>query len=47
MLILLKSGLIFKVFKPLGMRVITRVMGLILLTLAVQFVINGVKEALR
>jgi len=46
MLILIKSGLIFRIFKPLGMRVITRVMGLILLTLAVQFVINGIKEAL-
>jgi multiple antibiotic resistance protein len=47
MLILIKSSLIFKIFKPLGMRVITRVMGLILLTLAVQFVINGIKEALK
>jgi len=47
MLILLKSGSIFKIFKPLGMKVITRVMGLILLTLAVQFVINGIMEALR
>lgn len=47
MLILLKSGSIFKIFKPLGMKVITRVMGLILLTLAVQFVINGIKEALK
>jgi multiple antibiotic resistance protein len=46
MLILIKSGSIFKIFKPLGMKVITRVMGLILLTLAVQFVINGIKEAL-
>jgi multiple antibiotic resistance protein len=47
MLILIKSGLIFKIFKPLGMKVITRVMGLILLTLAIQFVINGIKEALQ
>lgn len=47
MLILLKSDLIFKIFKPLGMKVITRVMGLILLTLAVQFVVNGAKEALK
>jgi multiple antibiotic resistance protein len=46
MLILIKSGSIFKIFKPLGMKVVTRVMGLILLTLAVQFVINGIKEAL-
>jgi multiple antibiotic resistance protein len=47
MLVLLKSDIIFKIFKPLGMKVITRVMGLILLTLAVQFVVNGVKEALK
>ena len=47
MLVLLKSDIIFKIFRPLGMKVITRVMGLILLTLAVQFVVNGVKEALR
>jgi len=47
MLILFKSDIIFKIFKPLGMKVITRVMGLILLTLAVQFVVNGIKEALK
>ena len=47
MLILLKSDIIFKIFKPLGMKVITRVMGLILLTLAVQFIVNGIKEALK
>ena len=46
MLILFKSGIIIKIFKPLGMKVITRVMGLILLTLAVQFVVNGIREAL-
>ena len=46
MFILFKSGIIIKIFKPLGMKVITRVMGLILLTLAVQFVVNGIKEAL-
>jgi multiple antibiotic resistance protein len=47
LVVLLKSDLIFKIFKPLGMKVITRVMGLILLTLAVQFVVNGIKEALK
>ena len=46
MLVLLKSDIIFKIFRPLGMKVITRVMGLILLTLAVQFVVNGIKDAL-
>jgi multiple antibiotic resistance protein len=47
MLILFKSDIIFKVLRPLGMKVITRVMGLILLTLSVQFIVNGVKEALK
>ncbi|MGB8658357.1 MAG: MarC family protein [Candidatus Zixiibacteriota bacterium] len=47
MVILVKSDFIFRIFKPLGMKVITRVMGLILLTLAVQFVVNGVKDALK
>ena len=47
LVVLLKSDLIFKIFKPLGMKVITRVMGLILLTLAVQFVVNGIKDALQ
>ena len=46
MVVLLKSDIIFKIFRPLGMKVITRVMGLILLTLAVQFVVNGIREAL-
>jgi multiple antibiotic resistance protein len=47
MLILFKSDIIFRIFRPIGMKVITRVMGLILLTLAVQFVVNGVREALK
>jgi multiple antibiotic resistance protein len=47
MLILVKSDIIFKLFKPLGMKVITRVMGLVLLALSVQFVVNGIKEALK
>jgi len=46
MLVLLKSDIIFKIFRPMGVKVITRVMGLILLTLAVQFVVNGIREAL-
>ena len=46
MLVLLKSDIIFRIFRPMGMKVITRVMGLILLTLAVQFVVNGIREAL-
>jgi multiple antibiotic resistance protein len=47
MVILFKSDIIFRIFRPIGMKVITRVMGLILLTLAVQFVVNGIKEALQ
>ncbi len=47
MVILVKSEVIFKLLKPMGMKVITRVMGLILLALSVQFVVNGIKEALK
>jgi len=47
MLILIKSDIIFRLFKPVGMKVITRVMGLVLLALSVQFVVNGIREALR
>jgi multiple antibiotic resistance protein len=47
MLILIKSDIILKLFRPLGMKVITRVMGLVLLALSVQFVVNGIKEALK
>jgi multiple antibiotic resistance protein len=47
MLILVRSGIIFKVLKPMGMKVITRVMGLVLLALSVQFIVNGIREALR
>lgn len=44
--ILLRSDLILKFLKPIGMKVITRIMGLLILALSVQFVINGIKEAL-
>ena len=47
MVILVKSDIIFKLLRPLGMKVITRVMGLILLALSVQFIVNGIKEALK
>jgi multiple antibiotic resistance protein len=47
MFILFKSDIIFKVLRPLGMKVITRVMGLILLTLSVQFIVNGIKDAFK
>ena len=44
--ILLKSDLLLKFLRPIGMKVITRIMGLLILALSVQFVINGIKEAL-
>lgn len=44
--ILLRSDLILKFLKQIGMKVITRIMGLLILALSVQFVINGIKEAL-
>jgi multiple antibiotic resistance protein len=47
MLILVRSDIIFRLLKPMGMKVITRVMGLVLLALSVQFVVNGIKEALK
>ncbi len=47
MIILVRSDLIFKLLKPMGMKVITRVMGLVLLALSVQFVVNGIREALK
>lgn len=46
LLILLKSDLLLKFLKPIGMKVITRIMGLLILALSVQFVINGIREAL-
>jgi multiple antibiotic resistance protein len=47
MFILVKSDIIFKLLKPLGMKVLTRVMGLVLLALSVQFIVNGIREALK
>ncbi len=47
MLILVRSDIIFRLLKPMGMKVITRVMGLVLLALSVQFVVNGIREALQ
>ena len=46
LIILLRSDLILKFLKPIGMKVITRIIGLLILALSVQFVINGIKEAL-
>ncbi|MDH4222812.1 MAG: NAAT family transporter [candidate division Zixibacteria bacterium] len=46
LLILLKSDLLLKFLRPIGMKVITRIMGLLILALSVQFVINGIREAL-
>jgi multiple antibiotic resistance protein len=47
MIVLVNSDIIFKLLKPLGMKVLTRVMGLVLLALSVQFIINGIREALK
>lgn len=45
-LILSKSGVVFKRLGKTGTKVIIRVMGLLLLSLAVQFIVNGVSEAI-
>lgn len=47
MIVLVKSDIIFRLLKPLGMKVLTRVMGLVLLALSVQFIVNGIREALK
>ena len=40
-----QSDRITKIFGVIGMKIATRVMGLLLMSLAVQFVVNGVKES--
>jgi multiple antibiotic resistance protein len=40
--VLLRSDLIFRFLRPVGTKVITRIMGLLLSAIAVQFVANGV-----
>jgi multiple antibiotic resistance protein len=44
-LILSKSGTVFKYFGRTGTMVAVRIMGLMLLSVAVQFIIGGIKEA--
>jgi multiple antibiotic resistance protein len=46
-IILAKSGKIFKLLGETGTKVIVRIMGLLLLAIAVQFVITGVSEAIK
>lgn len=43
--LLTKSEKITKAFGLIGMKIATRVMGLLLMALAVQFVVNGIKES--
>lgn len=40
-----QSDRITKIFGVIGMKIATRVMGLLLMSLAVQFIVNGVKES--
>jgi multiple antibiotic resistance protein len=46
-LILRNGDLVIRVLGTTGMRIIQRLMGLILLVIAVQFVINGTLSILR
>lgn len=43
--ILSKSNLIFKVLRRTGTKVITRIMGLILSAISIQFILSGISEA--
>lgn len=44
-ILLLQSERITKFFSPIGMKIVTRIMGLLLMSLAVQFIITGLKES--
>ncbi|MFH1663664.1 MAG: MarC family protein [archaeon] len=46
LIILIKSEIIFRVLGNVGLKVFVRVMGLILASIAVQFVIEGIKAAI-
>ncbi|MEW6294913.1 MAG: MarC family protein [Candidatus Diapherotrites archaeon] len=46
LIILLKSEILLKVFKSVGLKVFSRIMGLILASIAVQFVVDGIKHAI-
>ncbi|MDD5163818.1 MAG: MarC family protein [Candidatus ainarchaeum sp.] len=43
--LLSQSGRISKFLSPIGMKIITRIMGLLLMSLAVQFILTGLKES--
>lgn len=45
--ILSKSSLIYRILGRVGTRVITRIMGLMLSAISVQFIISGISEAVR
>lgn len=44
-ILLLQSERITKFFSPIGMKIATRIMGLLLMSLAVQFIVIGLKES--
>ncbi len=44
-LVLFSAERISKLFGVIGMKLVTRIMGLILMSLSVQFIINGIREA--
>jgi multiple antibiotic resistance protein len=41
----LQSERLFKHLGPIGMKIITRIMGLLLMSLAIQFILTGLKES--
>ena len=45
--ILINSDFLYRIFGETGTRVITRIMGLLLSAIAVQFMITGISEAIR
>lgn len=45
LILMLSSEKITKIFGPIGMKIATRIMGLLLMSLAVQFIINGIRES--
>ena len=44
---LFSAGAVVRLFKQTGINIATRIMGLILAATAAQFVVDGVREALR
>lgn len=46
LIMVLQSEKITKLFGPIGLKLVTRIMGLLMLSLSVQFILNGIKEAM-